>query len=471
MPRQINISTQPIGGMTPSEVVAEATVLSQLLVDGSCDAETTPLARSRLRELEAAQRRAYLDQSREERMQAALDRGSPVAARSAFASQVSAALQEYRDPQGRIRGLPSGLNLGSFEAHPSIFAQMSRGTPGDAPNEWSGGAYPPWSPPSDVVTHFGRAPLTLLDLIPIIPHDYAQHVYYRETSYNPSPELNAAKDDLFSRDGTTAASAAAARSEGAALAQSAFSYERVADTIESVGHRGKVTQEQLDDAVQFEVYLDRLMRFGVRQAINRALLNGTGASPQIKGFLAYAFDDSGTSDAAKLANLQNSFSRVTVDASDSDTDAKAGKNLLLALRSAITRIQVEGGTMPTAILLHPESWEMIETLESGDGFYIRDQRPIGSMNGVPTVWNVPVAFDQYGLRPFTASTKASGAPTVSLLGDFAGQSDIRMRRDVTVEFGTSSDDFDKLIQSVRAYARFSLSVYRLRSFITVQVVA
>lgn len=367
-----------------------------------------------------------------------------------------------------FRAAHAGNASFELDVDPRILAQMSRGAPGDEPNQWDSAASPPWSPETPRTVMVGRAALSMLDVIPSGTIGSAQHIYYREVSYRTDAALNSAKNDLASRDGSVAASAAAARSESAVLAQSAFQDIRVADTVESLGHRAKVTVEQLEDSARMQSMIDQRMPYGVRQAINRALLNGTGVSPQIKGFLAYKFDNSGSSDAAKLTNLQNSFSRVTVDASDNNTDAKAGKALMLAARNCQTRLLTEGDSMATAIVLHPESIEKIQLLETTSaGFYYGDPRVMP----VNMLWGMPMIGDQYGLEPFTAATTASGDPTVALLGDFSAQAELLYRHGIRVEFGMSSDDFDRLVESVRAYVRAVLSVYRLRSFITIQVVA
>lgn len=349
-----------------------------------------------------------------------------------------------------------------LDVDPRIYAVLERGSPGAVPNQWDDAASPPWSGVSDMTVRLGRAALTMLDVVPAGTIGQVQHIYYRETLPSTGETSGPAHTVQSSRD----ASMAAARAEGAALAESTFKDIRVADTVESIGHRAKVTMEQLEDSARIQSMLDTRMPYGVRQAVNKALLNGSGVSPNIKGFLAYRYSDSGADSAAKAKSIEESFSRVTVDVSDADTDAKAGKAAMLAVRSAMTTLLVEGASQATAVVMHPTTIERIQTTEtSSAGFYYGDPRVMPAR----MLWGLPMIEDQYGLIAFNKDTVAGH--TVALLGDFAMQSEILYRSGVRVEFGMSQDDFDKLIQSVRAYVRAVLSIYRLKAFITLETVA
>lgn len=366
-----------------------------------------------------------------------------------------------------FRAAHAGNAAFELDIDPRIFAQMSRGAPGDAPNQWDSAASPPWSPETSRTVRIGRAGLTMMDVIPSGTLGAAQHIYYREVSYRADSALNAAKTDLASRSSAVAASAAAARLEGATLAQSAFQDIRVADTVEAIGHRAKVTREQLEDSARMASMIDERMPYGVRQAINRDILHGTGASPRIKGLLAYKFNNGGSTDAAKLANLQNTFSRITIDVSEDtfDTAAERGKLVMVLARQMQTRLLTEGDSMASAIVMHPGTLEQIQLTETASaGFYYGDPR----VSPTNMLWGMPVVTDQYGL--VEASASAAAGSVMALAGDFAMQSEFLYRHGVRVEFGMSSDDFDRLVESVRAYVRGVLSVYRLRSFIAIEAI-
>ncbi len=349
-----------------------------------------------------------------------------------------------------------------LDLDPRIYAQMTRGSPGDAPNQWDSAASPPWSDVSGPTVMLGRAALSMIDIIPSGTIGQAQHIYYREMS----PSTGLTSNATHTVDASRASSSAAARAEGAALAATTFQDIRVADTVESIGHRAKVTMEQLEDSTRMQGILDTRMPFGVRQQLNRELLNGSGTSPRIKGFLAFKFDNSGSNDGAKAKNISETFSRVTIDASDTDTNAKAGKSVMLQTRRAMTTLMTEGASMASAVVMHPETCEHVQLTETtAAGFYYGDPR----LMPAKMLWGLPIVEDQYGLVAMNSSTAAS--MSVALIGDFAQQSELLYRHGIRVEFGMSSDDFDKLIQSVRAYVRAVLSIYRLKSFVTIETVS
>lgn len=335
-----------------------------------------------------------------------------------------------------------------LDLDPRIYAAMDRGAPGAAPNQWDSAASPPWSPDTGRTVMLGRAALSMMDIVPSGTLSSAQHIYYREESPGTG------------EDAATAASAAAARAEGAALAESDFKDVRVADTAESIGHRAKVTMEQLEDSARIQSMLDTRMPYGVRQVVNREMLIGTGVSPRIGGFLRLKYD--GTSAATRAAT----FGRVTVDASDSDTDAKAGKAAMVAGRKAMTTLLVQGASMASAIVMHPTTVENIQLTETASaGFYYGDPRAMPAK----VLWGLPIVEDQYGIQPFNSATAAN--QVIALLGDFAMQSELLYRHGVRVEFGMSADDFDRLRESVRAYVRAVLSIYRTKAFATIETVA
>lgn len=82
------------------------------------------------------------------------------------------------------------------------------------------------------------------------------------------------------------------------------------------------------------------------------------------------------------------------------------------------------------------------------------------------IWGLPIVQDQYALQE---ADTAADVPVI--VGDFSGQSEFLLRHDYRVEFGMNADDFKDLRRSVRAYVRGVLSLYRLRAFAHLTVVA
>ena len=391
----------------------------------------------------AVQRRAAADQRHDDdpvydQMFEPVRSERPILSRAVMAAMETAGV-------GSFRAAHAGNWAVDLDLDPRVYAIMDRGAAGASPNQWDSAASPPWSDETSRTVMLGRAALSMLDIIPSGTLGQAQHIYYRESL------------PATGKDAATAASSAAARAEKGALATTDFQDIRVADTAESIGHLAKVTMEQLEDSTRIQSMLDTRMPYGVRQAVNRAIMSGTGVSPQIAGFQSLKY--LGTT----AATIAASFSRVQVDASDADTNAKAGKAMMLAVRSAMTTLLVEGATTATAVIMHPETVEHIQLTEtSSAGFYYGDPRAMPAK----VLWGLPIVEDQYVLDAWNSSTVAS--KQIGLIGDFAMQSEILYRHGVRVEFGMNTDDFSKLMQSVRAYVRAVLSIYRLRAFVGIE---
>ena len=341
-----------------------------------------------------------------------------------------------------------------------LAATLQRGTIGGAGNQWTSDAgYPPWSDHSGRVVALGRAGLSYLDLIPMGGIGQAAHIYDRETL--PATSAGSAANTAAT-DAATDASAAAARAEGGALAESTFKWERQADPVQSIGHFVPVTEEQLADAPRIESLLEMRMAWGVRQRLNIQIGSGNGTAPNLKGFSAFAKTTTGASATLAGQALAGSFERIDIDRSDADTGAKRGKAVMTNMRRLMTLIETTGATMPSGAVVHPGTWSEINLLEtSSAGFYFGDPRMASGM----TLWGLPIAYDQYAMAEFSAgSDGGSDTAIIALMGDFAMQSEVLLRHDVRVEFGLNDTDFRNLRQSVRAYVRAVMSIYRIKAF-------
>ena len=339
-----------------------------------------------------------------------------------------------------------------------LAATLTRGTgyEDNFPTQTAG--FPAWSDRSGIVGALGRAPLSYLDVVPIGAIGQAAHIYERETEPTSSTSTGSGQ----STDAATAASGAAARNEAANLAESTFLWERIADPVQSIGHFVPVTLEQLEDAPRFESLLEMRMRFGVRQRVNIQIASGSGTAPNIKGFTAFDTAVTTTSAATRLAGEKARFIETNAaDVSATDTTAKRGKAILLAAKDLETQLMVQGAVTPSAFMMHPVTWHAVCITESASGgFYFGDPR-LGTANAL---WGYPVVMDQYGLSPIGANTMGTAGERFIFAGDFAMQSEFLLRHDVRVEFGMNDTDFRKLQQSVRAYVRGCLSIYRIKAF-------
>src|SRR5678809_1316279 len=108
----------------------------------------------------------------------------------------------------------------------------------------------------------------------------------------------------------------------------------------------------------------------------RDRMNGNGTSPQLNGF----------------------YNKVT------QTQAKGADATPTAIYKAITKVRVNGFAEPTGIVLHPNDWQDIVTLQDLNGNYIFGN-PFQQDAGY-RLWGLPVV-------PTQAATEGTG-----LLGDF-----------------------------------------------------
>lgn len=345
------------------------------------------------------------------------------------------------DSYAQAARMNASLNL---DLGRDIVAATITRTAGFAPEETRAGRVEP----------LPSAQTTLLDMVPIGRIGVSSYRYMQESGGS-----------------ITARTSAATRAEAAKLAQSTLTWSEVNNPVESIGTIIPVTYEQLDDVMGMEGLIDGRLRNGVRQQVNNQIIGGNGTTPNLKGFAGY-FDAGGGAPAADELN-QHVMSLASV------TVASWGKDLLIAVRKAITQIQKNGATMPDAAVLETGVAEAIALAETTSaGFYMGDPRFFTGER----VWGLPVVLDQYELdvnyQTDADSATAGNQPEpataddeVALIGNFREFCELHMRHDMRVEFGLNSSDFERLQQSARAYVRCAFAVYRTKAFCDIRVEA
>ncbi|MFC3300199.1 phage major capsid protein [Arthrobacter agilis] len=159
--------------------------------------------------------------------------------------------------------------------------------------------------------------------------------------------------------GRTLAAATVAR--GAEKPNSSLSFEGVTDAFATVAHLAEVPNQYLESFGKFAQIIEFEMLYGMALGLDDLLLNG------------------GTDENGEPVTGLLGLSGVKVQAFVTDK--------LLTLRRAVGRIQSEG-TQPTAIVLHPDDWEEIETTKITDQSFLLDGTPTRA--GQPSLWGVPV---------------------------------------------------------------------------------
>lgn len=259
-----------------------------------------------------------------------------------------------------------------------------------------------------VVPKAYQAP-AVVDLVPTLNTTQSAFVYMSQTT-----RTNAAAEAAESADGSLVS-----------LAESAFAWTQVSETIRKVGHFVPVTDEQLEDIPGMQDILANDMLEGVRQRVSSQIVNGNGSAPNLNGILA-----SGRSGVTDV----NCTGLFVADA--------VGK--------LIETVQTTGFTQPDAILMHPTDWWNYRKATTTDGMYIAG---MPNDNMAPMLWGVPVL-----LTTEIAAGKA-------IAGDFGRYSRLAVKRGVEVSIASEhASYFIQGVKAVKAEMRAALAILRETAF-------
>lgn len=221
---------------------------------------------------------------------------------------------------------------------------------------------------------------------------------------------------------TTRDQLSAERSENAAYAESAFALTQRTSDVESIGTSVPVTDEQLEDVPGVQSYLEQRLVFGNRQRLDSQFLNGDGTPPNLRGFK---------------------------NKSGVQTQAKGADPVPDAIYKAMTLVRVTGRAFPNAVILHPNDWQDIRLLRTGDGIYIWGSP---SEAGPERIWGIQVVQSD-------AQDENTG-----LVGDYANFCQTFERRGMEVAMGFVNDDFLDGRVTIRAGFRVAFVIYRATAY-------
>lgn len=271
------------------------------------------------------------------------------------------------------------------------------------------------------VVDFPLRPIQVLDLIPQVPTSQTAYVYMREIQ---------------------ALQNAAERLEAGAYAEDAYELAQISDTVRSIGTSLPVTDEQLEDIDGIRAYIDGRLLSSVRRRVDRQVISGDSAAPNLTGIL----------------NVTG-VGTVVYDASAGD----AG-DLINQIANGIKESRVAGRATPNAVLVHPGDVAAIRQLRDPTTGQWLFQHP--SQAGPLTVWGLPFVENEELVE--LAALTAGAGETIAIVGDFSGFSQLSVKRGALVELGFVGTQFTTGTKTLRAGMRAAFSVFRAPAFTLIQ---
>jgi HK97 family phage major capsid protein len=217
---------------------------------------------------------------------------------------------------------------------------------------------------------------------------------------------------------------AAPVAEGAAKPKSDKTFVNRTLPVETIAHYFKISRQSYEDLPFVAAQIESNGIYGVKKAEDNQLLNGTGASPQLKGLVPLA--------------------------TAAPAPTGTGANLVDAIGTAVFDLAAKG-FIADGVVVNPADWGHVAMIKNAQGNYLYANPLSYANNG--SVW---------GSRIVASTHMAAGT---FLVGAFAGHAQILDREDVTVQVATQNeDDFIKNMLTILVEERLALAVYVAAAF-------
>ena len=268
-----------------------------------------------------------------------------------------------------------------------------------------GGGWAPTQLDQPGFTPFAVRPPQIIDFIPRFRTTQSAITFMEETTHTA--------------DGTVVEKA-----QGVAAGEVARVFTRQTRTVERIPASIPVTDEQLDDVVGIEDFLNQSLGADVVRRLDLQCYAGNGTTPNLAGITDHA---------------------------DIQTQAKGIDPVFDAIHKALTKVRVTGRGVPNVIFIHSTDWQDVILTRTADGLYI-----LGNPAGAPTnrLWGLPVV-------PNEAATEGTAC-----VGDTT-YTGLYMRQELTFAIGFSGTQFVEGEKTVLATLRAAMVVRSGAKFCTV----
>ena len=257
-----------------------------------------------------------------------------------------------------------------------------------------------------------QAPVTMIDVVPTVPTSQDTIRFMLETTYDASNVVEKAE--------TTATAAADIAGEAD------IAYTEQTQPVEWLPAYLPTTIQQLEDVDGIQELLNRRLGRMVRARASRQILRGNGTTPNLRG--------------------TNSLTGILTTGKGADTTPDA-------VYKAVSAIRTGSHYEPDTVVMHPDDWVDIATLKTTDGLYIWGN-PANAQ---------PMTF--WGLRVVVTSEQPENT---AIVGDYAGASDLYVRRGLTLQVSDShAFMFTRGQVAVLASWRGAMVHYNAKAFSTV----
>lgn len=212
--------------------------------------------------------------------------------------------------------------------------------------------------------------------------------------------------------------------EGVEKPQSEMSFSEDSEVVRTIAHWVAASKQILSDLPELQGIIDTELRYGLDLVEDEQLLTGDGTQANLNGLITQATAYDG------IYNV-------------------SGDTIIDRLRRAMLQAWI-ALYPPTAFVLHPTDWALMETLKNANDNYL-----IGNPQGTiaPTIWGLPVVQTV----AIDAGNFLTGAFNTARLYD---------REETTIDIAEQhSDYFTKNMVAIRAEKRLALVVPRPQAFI------